>query len=339
MISPEEFLRGRGIDPRIAAAESAASDVSNAEASDMSASGTHVSDTAVCDVDVSDATASDTRVSDVAVPDITVPGAAVSGAEEPSAQPHARNLRATASFGSSVTEELSESFSHQRRGRWSRSTGGNGHRLSSSYRARSGSSHERDGVAASDMPMGSAASGRDGMHGGAAYQGTGEYRATDARQDTDACQEAALRLLDSAARSVHDMTERLLGKGYDPAVVQRVIANLVRVGLLNDEAYAQGLVEHCLARQLGARGTERELLRKGVPRRIAHDAVQVADEQGRFSQAADELAKKTARRTRGLDRQTRLRRFWYAGGRKGHAPADIRAAADRYFSNDDHHDA
>jgi regulatory protein len=156
-------------------------------------------------------------------------------------------------------------------------------------------------------------------------------KSEDNAHDLDKCQEAALRLLDASARSVRDMQERLLGKGYDPSVVERVVGNLIRVGLLDDQAYARGLVEHCLGRLLGARGTERELLRKGVPRRIAHDAVQDAEDAGRFAVAADELAQKTARRTQGLDRETRLRRFWSAGGRKGHSPQDLRAAADRYL--------
>lgn len=265
MISAEEFLRGKGIDPQGRAPATSAS------ASDVPAQG-------------------------------SPQGGAQCGVQD-AAQPGGGTLKTRGSFGSTATREWSP-----RSRRKNRNTAGNRRRGGvSSWRGRRGR-----------MPEG--VSSGDGI--------------PDAALDSERCQEAALTLLDSSARSVHDMRERLAGKGYDPSTVDGVVANLVRAGLLDDEAYARGLVEHCLGRLLGARGTLRELLRKGVPRDMARDAVLSADEAGRFADAADELAQKTARRARGLDRETRLRRFWSAGGRKGHSPQDLRAAADRYLMDD-----
>lgn len=142
------------------------------------------------------------------------------------------------------------------------------------------------------------------------------------------CQEAALTLLDAAARSTGAMEERLARKGYAPETIATVISNLTRVGLLNDESYAEDAVRYCLTRCMGRRGTVAELVRKGVDRHLADRVTRQAEEQGLFIDSAYRLGRQVARRTEGLGRAVRLRRFWSAGGRKGHSPADLRAVVD-----------
>lgn len=150
----------------------------------------------------------------------------------------------------------------------------------------------------------------------------------DEARDVDMCQEAALTLLDAAARSTGAMEERLARKGYAPDTIATVIANLTRVGLLNDESYAEDAVRYCLTRCMGRRGTVAELVRKGVDRHLADRVTREAEEQGLFVDSAYRLGRQVAGRTEGLDRAVRLRRFWSAGGRKGHSPADLRAVVD-----------
>lgn len=334
MISAEEFLRGRGVDPRVCDPAVISTDT---EAPSKESTGTEsvIAESGItgsadpestvardshgrpdmgrsasgeADSKETGAEESSERDSDGEEPD-----AGGGGSEASSMQSSRSLLRSRGSFGGSATQEWARPTVGSSRG-WSQGCGGRARRRRSadpwqSAGHRTASGDDSDGF--------SAASRRERN-----------------AHDLDACQEAALRLLDASARSVRDMQERLVGKGYDPSVVEQVVGNLIRVGLLDDHAYARGLVEHCLGRLLGARGAERELLRKGVPRRIAHDAVQDAEDAGRFATAADELAQKTARRTQGLDRETRLRRFWSAGGRKGHSPQDLRAAAGRYLTDE-----
>lgn len=150
----------------------------------------------------------------------------------------------------------------------------------------------------------------------------------DEARDVDMCQEAALTLLDAAARSTGAMKERLARKGYAPETIATVISNLTRVGLLNDESYAEDAVRYCLTRCMGRRGTVAELVRKGVDRHLADRVTRQAEEQGLFVDSAYRLGRQVAGRTEGLDRAVRLRRFWSAGGRKGHSPADLRAVVD-----------
>ena len=156
---------------------------------------------------------------------------------------------------------------------------------------------------------------------------------SDDAKDLDACREAALRLLDAAPRASGALRERLLGKGYDETVVDEVIERLTRVNLLDDHAYAESAVRWCTGRMLGRRGAVLELVRKGVDRSLAEQVCGEADEQGAFEDAAWELGRQVARKTQGLAPEVRKRRFWSAGGRKGHNPDTLRTVAQELLNS------
>lgn len=170
---------------------------------------------------------------------------------------------------------------------------------------------------------------RHARHAGRVVAGVS--RTPDDPNDLDACREAALRLLDAAPRPSGAMRERLVGKGYAPEVVDDVIARLIRVHLIDDEAYAQSAVRYCASRLMGHRGAVMELKRKGVNRQLAQHVCDEAESQGVFAEAAWELGRRTARKTAGLDVEVRKRRFWSAGGRKGHDPEVLREIAQELF--------
>ncbi|MEE0970793.1 MAG: regulatory protein RecX, partial [Bifidobacterium ruminantium] len=109
------------------------------------------------------------------------------------------------------------------------------------------------------------------------------------------------------------------------------IDRLERVQLINDEAYAQSAVRYCASRLMGRRGAVMELIRKGVDRGLAQHVCDEAEAEGVFSEAAWELGRRTARKTTGMDCDVRKRRFWSAGGRKGHNPDILRQVAQELF--------
>ena len=150
--------------------------------------------------------------------------------------------------------------------------------------------------------------------------------------ELDACREAALRLLDAAPRASGALRERLIAKGYADGVVDEVIERLFRVRLLDDRAYAESTVRYCTGRCMGKRGTVMELERKGVDRALAESVADEAERRGDFEDAAWELGRRYARKTRGLDGSVRKRRFWSAGGRKGHNPETLRRVAEELLS-------
>ena len=171
---------------------------------------------------------------------------------------------------------------------------------------------------------------RHARHAGRVANRASENALQDS-DDLDSCREAALRLLDAAPRPSGALRERLTGKGYAIETVDDVIDRLKRVQLIDDEAYAQSAVRYCAARLMGRRGAVRELVRKGVGRGLAQHVCDEAEAEGVFSEAAWELGRRTARKTVGMDRDVRKRRFWSAGGRKGHNPDILRQIAQELF--------
>lgn len=146
-------------------------------------------------------------------------------------------------------------------------------------------------------------------------------------QDVDTCREAALRLLDAAARPSGALLDRLVEKGYSESTATEVVCRLTEVGLIDDEAYAESALRYCLSRMMGYRGAMTELVRKGVDRALAQRICDQARQEGAFEEAAWELGRHSARKTQGMDPQTRKRRLWAAGSRKGHDPAMLRDIA------------
>lgn len=134
----------------------------------------------------------------------------------------------------------------------------------------------------------------------------------------DDCREAALRLLDYAPRSVMNMRKRLKEKGYTEVAVDTVIHRLLELHLLDDNQYAQMVIRSCAVRLLGARATRMELQRKNVDPAAISQNVASAQNSGVFTEAAWELGRKTASRTRNLEPLVRRRRFFAAAARKGH---------------------
>ncbi|WP_258334424.1 regulatory protein RecX [Bifidobacterium asteroides] len=153
--------------------------------------------------------------------------------------------------------------------------------------------------------------------------------------DADACREAALTLLDAAARSSGALARRLVDKGFDTNVVDQVIDRLTKLGLVDDLAYAQDLLRSCLHRTMGERGVLSEMTRKGLDPGLAAQVVAQASREGLFVDSAYELGRKVARKTAGLDLKVRKRRFWSAGSRKGHSPGLLNQVAADLFVSDD----
>ncbi|PAU68513.1 RecX-like protein [Bifidobacterium italicum] len=157
------------------------------------------------------------------------------------------------------------------------------------------------------------------------------YTPTDDPHDEERCKEAALRMLDAAARSTGALRAKLVERGYADDVVAKVVDRLSELRLLDDEEYARSVARSCANRMMGMRGAVIEMTRKGVDRALAMRIASEADDDGVFVDAAWALGRAVAARTRGKDAQVARRRFWGAGGRKGHDPQTLREVGDALF--------
>lgn len=109
----------------------------------------------------------------------------------------------------------------------------------------------------------------------------------------------ALRLLDQRARSKYELQQRLLALEFAPAAVANVIADLERVGLLDDAEFAIEWVRQRAHR----RGKSRmvlnlELKEKGVPQELrdaALEQISLSDERHTAQRFASKKAQSVAK--------------------------------------------
>ena len=85
----------------------------------------------------------------------------------------------------------------------------------------------------------------------------------------------ALRLLSFQPRSVKELTDRLKRKRYDGPLVEKVIEQLKRQGLLDDEKFGR-LAAHASvhARPMGRRRLEMDLERKGLSKETVRKSLE-----------------------------------------------------------------
>ena len=130
----------------------------------------------------------------------------------------------------------------------------------------------------------------------------------------------ALRQLTAAPRSRAQLAEAMARRDVPSEVADRVLDRFTEVGLIDDAAYAGSLVRTRHAeRGLSRMALAAELRRKGIDPVTAAAALDEVGEDDEEAAARALVVRKLAA-TRGLDRQTRVRRTYATLGRKGYPP-------------------
>ena len=140
---------------------------------------------------------------------------------------------------------------------------------------------------------------------------------------------AALRFLESRARSTAEVRRRLVTNGYRPDLVENCVARLTELGMLDDDAFARAWVEsRDRARPRGERALRAELRQKGVERPIVDavledraDTSDDPDHSGADEDAARRLLVKNARSLERIaDPRARRQRAYALLARNGFDP-------------------
>ena len=140
---------------------------------------------------------------------------------------------------------------------------------------------------------------------------------------------AALRFLESRARSIAEVRSRLVTNGYRPDLVESCLTRLTELGMLDDDAFARQWVEsRDRARPRGERALRAELRQKGVERPIVdavlEDRADTSDDPegpGADEDAARRLLLKNARALdRIADPRARRQRAYTLLARNGFDP-------------------
>jgi regulatory protein len=108
---------------------------------------------------------------------------------------------------------------------------------------------------------------------------------------------AALRLLEVRPRTEREIRDRLRRKQYEPEHIDRAIARLRDLELLDDAQFARlWVASRAATKPKGAMALRRELLNKGVDRTIASEAVAAAVDDDTESASCEQVARQAARR-------------------------------------------
>jgi regulatory protein len=162
-----------------------------------------------------------------------------------------------------------------------------------------------------------------------------ERRAARAEVDDPAIVlEAALRFLESRARSEAEVRRRLTSAGYRSELVDGAITRLAELGVLDDEAFARAWVEsRDRARPRGERALRRELSIKGVDREVLDEVLEERRDAGGegIDVDLDAARRLLARNARSLERvadpRERRQRAYALLARNGFDPDVCREAS------------
>jgi regulatory protein len=147
--------------------------------------------------------------------------------------------------------------------------------------------------------------------------------------------DAGLRLLQSRLQSSREMRRKLMRKEYGATIVDAVIADLTRLGYLDDARFARtkalSAAQH---KQHGRRRAKVELLKSGVSGDVADRALADVYETTDTMAVARELARKQAPRLKKLDPQVARRRLVGMLQRRGFDYDDIRPVVDEVLGDE-----
>lgn len=137
--------------------------------------------------------------------------------------------------------------------------------------------------------------------------------------DINKARNYALRLLELRSRSVKDIRDKLKIRKAAPADIDLVIADLLSLGLLNDEKFARDWIENRQHfRPTGVVRLRQELFAKGIGREIVDQAVREYKNNSDEFPAALDLARRKLKLYRKLDVDTAKRRLAGFLARRGY---------------------
>ena len=138
-----------------------------------------------------------------------------------------------------------------------------------------------------------------------------------------------LHQLARSAKSTHQLRQILEKREIPSEIAERVLERFTEVGLIDDAAYAETIVNSRRNfKGLSKSAIKRELAEKGVPAPLVEQAVEGITSEDDLA-AAQELASRRIRQMSTLTREVRERRLAGYLGRKGY-PSSIVFAAIRF---------
>ena len=150
----------------------------------------------------------------------------------------------------------------------------------------------------------------------------------------DTAKQIAVRYIDYAPRSIGEVRRRLEKSQISPDVIEQVIADFERAGLLDDEKLSRDWVESRARRKgLGKTRLTSELMKKGISREVAIEAASVIDFEAEVEAAFGLAQRKITAET--LNDPVARRRLAGYLARRGYNWEIIQQVFRKLFANDE----
>jgi regulatory protein len=141
--------------------------------------------------------------------------------------------------------------------------------------------------------------------------------------------DAATRLIASRLHSTAELRRKLLRKDFSPAIVDGIVADLTRMGYLDDAQFAKAKASSAARfKQHGKRRAKTELLRAGVSGDVADEALNTVYDASDTLAVARELARKQLPRLKKLEPMIARRRLMGMLQRRGFEYEEIKQVVD-----------
>ena len=152
-------------------------------------------------------------------------------------------------------------------------------------------------------------------------------------ETTRKAREAALRLINYRDRSKSEIRKRLIGSGFPDNIVEEVVDQLSRVGLLDDEKFCRDWVRsRTAAKPMGKARLAWELRSRGVEAACVEQALEAISEDAEYEMALSLAQRKIGKTSRdNPSLKTRLSPFLQ---RRGFSWDVIKAVVDRLCPDD-----
>lgn len=146
--------------------------------------------------------------------------------------------------------------------------------------------------------------------------------------------DSAFSLLSYRARSEQEIRQRLHQKEYPDDVIDPVIQDLIRLGLIDDSQFAKDWVESRLrSRPTGKTRLAIELRKKGIHSNVLENALESIDSDDEVAMAL-EIATHKNEKMRDEDTSTRRRHLASLLQRRGFSWEIIRTVLEKIFSDE-----
>jgi len=137
------------------------------------------------------------------------------------------------------------------------------------------------------------------------------------KKDLSSAKKACFNLIKFRPRSEYELRSRLKRKGFEKEIIDKAIAYISKIGLVDDLAFARLWVESRIKKPLGLNRLSFELKIKGIDKKIIEQVISEFNLPQKEEEVVRNLLKQKLKKLSNLDKNKIKNRLWAFFLRKG----------------------